>query len=151
MDNVKDSVDLLVAVVALIAALAGFSRWIVHSLDARIESALEDKLEVKLEDKLGEKMTPRFDAVGQRFDAMDQRFEAVDKRFDAVDQRFEAVDKRFDAMDQRLGRLEQQLETFETVTDIRLKALEGDVHLIKDHLLGRVVRSHRSAPAIAPE
>ncbi len=75
--------------------------------------------------------------VDRRLDEVDRRFDEVDRRFDeaATDaaQRFDRVDERFEALE---ARLTARIDGVERVTDVRLSALETDVRLIKQHLLG---------------
>ena len=124
MDGVRDWVEVLVGFMAIAAAVLGGFRWAAVYLKTQLGEMIDVKLDEKLDAKLDEKVMPRFEAIDRRFDAMDARFEAIDARFDAMDRRFDAMDVRADA--------------FEATTDLRLKSLESDVHLIKQHLLAGV-------------
>lgn len=115
MGQMKDWIDLLVGVVTLLVALAGFSRWTVRSIDR----SLDAKLDARLDAKLAEQVTPRFDALETRVGGLERKVDALDTKMDGVEERLTA---RIDAV--------------EKVTDVRLKALEADMHLVKQHLLG---------------
>ncbi|WP_460853801.1 hypothetical protein [Nocardioides montaniterrae] len=104
------AISVAVGALSIIAALGAMFRWfkvsLLESLDAQIDAKL------------------------------DGRFETIDRRFDAVDARFDAVDARFDAMDMRFERLESRVDHGFEMTNLRLEHLEGDMVLVKKHLLG---------------
>ncbi len=59
--------------------------------------------------------------------SLEQRLETkFDVKFDVVDARFEAMDAKFTA----------RLDAMSAVVDHRLGALESDMYLVKQHLLG---------------
>lgn len=115
MGVVNDWGQLLASMVAMFAMFVGFARWMVRTLDQRIDQKFDEKFDGVLE--------PRFRAIEERLDRHDARFDSLEAKFDT----------KVDGLEERLT---ARIDRVEQVTDVRLKALEGDVHLIKAHLLG---------------
>ena len=107
MEHVGTAVGIAVGVIAIIGAIVAAARWIV----GRIEHGLVRKID---------------DTVAAQ----------VGPRFAQIDRRFEQIDRRFEQMDARFDHLESKMDHGFAMTEVRLKHLEGDMVLVKQHLLG---------------
>ena len=125
MGWVNTWIQIFVGVASLTGSFVAGGRWLLAMLDKRLDAKFDEKFDQQMS----------AGALGARFNTIDQRFDAMDRRFDAIDQRLDAMDRRFDAVDRRLDGVDHRLETLATVTDVRLKALEDDMHLVKERLL----------------
>ena len=87
--------------------------------------------------------------VDERFNHVDERFNHVDERFNHVDERFNQVDERFTKVDERFTGAEKDRAALKSQLEIKLEALEAQVHLVYDEVIGtrsdvRAVRSEHA-------
>ncbi|MCL2613617.1 MAG: hypothetical protein FWD95_10360 [Nocardioidaceae bacterium] len=115
------AVGIAVGVIAIIGAIVAAARWIVGRIEHGLVRKIDDTVAAQ---------------VGPRFAQIDRRFEQIDRRFEQIDRRFEQIDRRFEQMDARFDHLESKMDHGFAMTEVRLKHLEGDMVLVKQHLLG---------------
>jgi hypothetical protein len=91
-----DRIDLLIAVIGIVAAIVGSS--------APLWMALSKKADKEDLTRLETRMDTRFDALDAKFDA---KFDALDAKFDA---RFDTLDAKFDTkLDAKVNGVEARL------------------------------------------
>lgn len=106
MEKLKEYSGVVMAVVVVFAALAGFGTWVI---DARVKPELI-RLEGRIE-QIDFKIDANAAVMNTRFDLVDERFKGVNQRFKSIDQRFDSIDRRFDSVDQRFKRMEADIKT----------------------------------------
>ena len=122
MDSVNEWVGLLLGVVGVLTGVGAMLRWtsasMLRTLDARIEATLESKLESKL---------------GSMFDA---KLAPILHRLDALEARVAALETRADRLEAKVVALDVKVGHIAEVLDLRLRPVESDMRLVKQHLLG---------------
>ena len=84
-----DRIDLLIAVVGIVAAIVGSS--------APLWMALSKKADKEDLTRLEARMDARFDASDAKFDAIDAKFDTLEARFDSK------LDAKVDGLEARMG------------------------------------------------
>ena len=120
----------VVNAVAVIGALAATMTWLIRRLDVRIDSRIASS-----ESRLGQRIDGVEAKLAQRIDGLESRIDNVEAR---LGERIEGVESSLSAkVESAEARLSQKIDGLREVTDVRLRALETDTTIIKQHLLGQ--------------
>jgi archaellum component FlaC len=152
MDTVNAWIGALLGGFAIVAAVAGAMRWMLHIglkqvqiiVDKTVDAAMAGQdgrftgIEQRFDqiDRRFDGIDQRFDGIDRRLDGIDQRFDGIDRRLDGIDQRFDGIDRRLDGIDADIQRLDTKVDHLAEVVDLRMRPLEVDMGLLKQHLLG---------------
>ena len=132
MDTVNAWIGLALGVIGVLAGVGAMLRWaagwLLRGLDIRIDTKLatfETKLDATLDAAFDIKLSP-----------IHRRLDGIDTRLDGIDTRLDGIDTRLDGIDGRIDRLDAKVDHIAEVVDLRLRPLEADMALVKQHLLG---------------
>jgi hypothetical protein len=122
MGGVSVWLGLLVNLVTVVGALAGWGAWIIRSLDRRFDLRMEARIGA-----LETHQTQRADGLDRRLGGLETKLTG---RIDVVETK---LTDRIDVVETKLT---DRIDGLREVTDVRLRALESDMTIIKQHLLG---------------